>query len=183
MERRASGGTEYAARCALAYPGLYNGGSLMRMTAFIDNEREVMKKLRELSDGALRSRVYRAMEEAGEQVAVEARIRAPRRTGALASSIKTFGNEKALTVKVYVGYPHTVKAPATPEEGPKKPKKRAKKRAKKRREYYAMAVEYGTKHVRAQPFLFPALEAKARMIAESIDAAIEGALNDTVGSV
>jgi HK97 gp10 family phage protein len=145
----------------------------MRITGYIDNEREVMRQLRNLNDGVLRDKVYRAMEEAGEQIAAEARMRAPKRTGKLALSIKIFGNKKALTVKVYAGYPDTGR----------NRKKRTQKQKAGSREYYAMAMEYGTKHVKAQPFLMPAGEAKSQQIMEDITKATESALNDTVGSV
>jgi HK97 gp10 family phage protein len=145
----------------------------MRITGHIDNEREVMNQLRNLADGVLRDRVYRALEEGGEQVAIEAMIRAPKRTGALAMSIKTKGNPKTLGVKVFADYPDTGRVRKT----------KTKKQKAGSREYYAIAVEYGTKHVRAQPFLMPAGEAKAKEIMESVKEAMEVALNDTVGTV
>jgi HK97 gp10 family phage protein len=145
----------------------------MRITGYIDNEREVMNKLRDLKDGVLRERVYRAMEEAGEQIAIEAMMRAPNRTGALAMSIKSKGSLKSMSVKVFADYPNTGRVRKT----------KTKKQAAGSREYYAVAMEYGTKHVRAQPFLMPAGEAKAQQTLESIERAMEGALNDTVGSV
>ena len=130
----------------------------MMILAHVDNEREELRRLRNLSEGVLRDKVYKAIESGAEKVAAEARLRAPKLTGALEASIKTRGSKRALNATVYADYPKTHK----------RRKKKTRKQAAGSRVYYALAMEYGTRHVSARPFLVPALEAKSKEIFEEI---------------
>ncbi|MDR1943973.1 MAG: hypothetical protein LBQ19_04040 [Synergistaceae bacterium] len=145
----------------------------MLIFARLENDKEVLNQLRELREGALRERVFAAIKSGAEKIAIDAILRAPVLTGALAGSIKTSSSRKALSAKIYADYP---------DNGRVRKTKTSKQKAGSR-EYYAMAVEYGTKRVRAQPFLMPAAQAKAAEVVEGIEKAMEDALNDTVGSV
>jgi HK97 gp10 family phage protein len=146
---------------------------MINIRGYIDNEREVMRQLRNLEDGVLKDRVHEALVKGAESVAVEAMRRVPIRTGALLRSIKTRSSKKNLTAIVYADYP---------DSGAVRRSRTRHQRAGSR-VYYAVAIEYGTKHIAAHPFLNPALEVKAPEILGSIDEAMEGALNATVGAV
>ena len=52
-------------------------------------------------------------------------------------------------------------------------KTKTKKQAAGSKEYYAFALEYGTHKMAAQPFLHPALEAKAQRVQEIIAEELE----------
>lgn len=143
----------------------------MRIFGYVENEKEVLRKLRELEDGVLREKVFGALQRGGEAVAEEARARVVVDTGRLKESIKVKSHSRTLSVKVEADYPKNARL--------RKRKTRKQKAGSK--EYYAMAVEYGTRHVSARPFLMPAGEAKARMITDEVEKALEEALND-VGS-
>lgn len=88
------------------------------------------------------------LEKTGEEIRDEAKRLAPVRTGALRESIKkrVWRRNGRTTVKVLADYPKTGRYRKT----------KTRKQAAGSREYYAFAVEYGTKHVEAQPFLMPA---------------------------
>lgn len=88
------------------------------------------------------------LEKTGEEIRDEAKRLAPVRTGALRESIKkrVWRRNGRTTVKVLADYPKTGRYR----------KAKTRKQAAGSREYYAFAVEYGTKHVEAQPFLMPA---------------------------
>ncbi len=143
----------------------------MRIFGYVENEKEVLRKLRELEDGVLREKVFGALQRGGEAVAEEARARVVVDTGRLKESIKVKSHSRTLSVKVEADYPKNTRL--------RKRKTRKQKAGSK--EYYAMAVEYGTRHVSARPFLMPAGEAKARMITDEVEKALEEALHD-VGS-
>jgi hypothetical protein len=145
----------------------------MLIVGNIENEREILRRLRDLSDGALRDKLYGAVERGAAKVAVEAMLRSPKRTGALAVSIVTRGSKKTLSARVYADYPDTGRTRRSTTG----------KQAAGSREYYAMAMEYGTKRVRARPFLVPALEAKSAEILEDTNRAMEEALNDSGGHI
>jgi hypothetical protein len=134
------------------------------------NEKETLKKLRDLSEGVLRDKVYDALMIGADHVLAEAIVRVPFRTGALTNSLKMKGSKKTLSFSVFADYPNTgvVRKTTTSKQKAGSP------------EYYAVVVEYGSrKHVPAQPFLIPALEAKAKEILERIDRAKEEALNES----
>jgi len=140
------------------------------ITAFLDNEKEVLKQLRELPEEALQKRVFKVFQDGGQEVKQEAKLRASVRTGALKDSIKVKGSLKTLSVTVYPDYPDTGRFR----------KSNTKKQKAGAREYYAFAIEYGTrKGVKARPFLFPAAEAKEHSITEKVNEAMEAALHDT----
>lgn len=88
------------------------------------------------------------LEKTGEEIRDEAKRLAPVRTGALRESIKkkAWRRNGRTTVKVLADYPKTGRYRKT----------KTRKQAAGSREYYAFAVEYGTKHAKAQPFLMPA---------------------------
>lgn len=141
----------------------------MRIFGYVENEREVLRQLRELEDGVLREKVFGALQRGGEAVAAEARARVVVNTGRLKESIKVKGSKKTLSMKVEADYPKNAYTH----------KKKTKKQKAGSREYYAMAVEYGTRHVSARPFLMPAGEAKAQEITADVEKSMEEALHDT----
>ena len=145
----------------------------MKIVGYLDNDKKALRQLRELREGVLRDRVFEALEQGAQQVAEEAAFRAPKRTGALAKSIKMRANKKSMTARVYADYPNTGRTRKT----------KTRKQKAGAREYYAMAMEYGTRRVKAQPFLMPAGEAKAKAVMEGIENAMEDALHDTGSTV
>lgn len=146
----------------------------MKITCDMYYQKEALRQLRQLEDGVLRDRVFGAMQKGAERVEMEARSRVTVETGALRQSIKkTNGDKKNLTISVVADYPNTGRT--------RKTKTRKQKAGSK--EYYAMAVEYGTRHMQAQPFLMPAGEAKAKELGGDLETAMEDALHDTGSSV
>jgi len=141
------------------------------INARLENGQTVIEKLRELADGEIKARVYKTLLQGSEIVAAEARRRAPvgtrpsRKgvsTGRLRRSIKTFSNandKKRAIVRIAADYPE--------QAGIRKSKTR--KQAAGSKEYYAFAVEYGTRKMSAQPFLNPALEAKSSEVTKSAE--------------
>ncbi|MDO4952398.1 MAG: HK97 gp10 family phage protein [Synergistaceae bacterium] len=131
-------------------------------------DRVVIEELRRLQDGVLADKIGGAVKKAAELIKDEAQKRVPVRTGALKNSIKAKMTAK-LRGKVFCDYPNTGRLRKT----------KTKKQAAGSKEYYAFAVEYGTRHVVEQPFLKPAAEAKAMEAADLImDAMKEAVPND-----
>ena len=133
----------------------------------LENEKRVIEQLRHLADGEVHDRVYEAIKRGAEVVAEEARMRAPvgtrppRKgvlTGRLRRSIKVKETKKKESIYVEADYP----------ENAGRRVRKTKKQAAGSKEYYAFAVEYGTRHMSAQPFLHPALEAKAGQVQEIV---------------
>lgn len=151
--------------------------------AQLENEQKILNELKKLEDGVVKECINEAMIRGGELVAQEARIRAPvgtrppRKgvaTGRLRKSIKVVRQvikRKKSEVGVYVeaDYPENAKIRKT----------RRKKTKAGYKEYYAFALEYGTHKMGAQPFLNPALEAKAKAVQEEISNALNELCRET----
>lgn len=118
-----------------------------------------------LPDGELRHAFFEAMSKGGHLIRDEAERRAPKREGFLKASIVVWESEKWMSVKVIADYPATGRV--------RKAKKRKKRRPDANRDYYAMAVEYGTRKDKAQPFFFPAVEAKKGQVCRMVQSAME----------
>ena len=113
----------------------------------------ISKKLKKLYSFEVDERFFKALKRGGRVVRNEAKARAiigtrePYQgagTGRLKKSIRVKTYAKKLFVRVQAWYP----------KNPRVWKKSGRK------EYYAFAVEYGTRHQSKKPFLHPALEAK-----------------------
>jgi HK97 gp10 family phage protein len=128
-------------------------------TTRIVNKREILEKLKTLRKKTIRNKAYGALRTVADHVLAEAITRAPFKTGALVNSLKIRGNKKNLTMSVYADYPNTgvVRKTTTRKQKAGSP------------EYYAVVLEYGSKHIRAHPYLMPALESKSREIEEYIE--------------
>lgn len=136
--------------------------------ARLEGAQDVMRALQNFSDEALRERLMEAVKAGAEVVAEDARARAPVRTGRLKASIKTRVPKKGLTAKVEADYP----------AGGKVRKTSTKKQKAGSREYYAFAVEYGTRKMPAQPFMAPALAAKAPQVMMRMETALKEACRE-----
>lgn len=109
------------------------------------------------------------LEKTGEEIRDEAKRRAPVRTDALRESIKkkAWRRNGRTTVKVLADYPKTGRYR----------KAKTRKQAAGSREYYAFAVEYGTKHVEAQPFLMPAARKAENRLEQRVSSNMDIVLN------
>ncbi|MDY2649153.1 MAG: HK97-gp10 family putative phage morphogenesis protein [Pyramidobacter porci] len=109
------------------------------------------------------------LEKTGEEIRDEAKRLAPVRTGALRESIKkrVWRRNGRTTVKVLADYPKTGRYR----------KAKTRKQAAGSREYYAFAVEYGTKHVEAQPFLMPAARKAENGLEQRVSSNMDIVLN------
>ena len=141
----------------------------------LENEQRVLSTLREMSESKLKDRVYDAIVQGGEAVAAEARRRAPVDTGRLRDSIMVKAKKHAKNLGV------TVEADYPANAGTRKSKTR--KQAAGAKEYYAFALEYGTRHMEARPFLHPALAAKAEEVQAGVGKALEELCRDANKSV
>ena len=135
----------------------------------LEGEQETLKILRKVSKELINAKLVEALKAGGELIKEEAMRRAPVgsrpprrgvRTGRLKRSIQIYTGfnekkwEKNKRIQVEAWYP----------ENAIKYKNGAKHRAAGAFEYYAFAVEHGTKFRGAQPFLEPAMKAKRRYI-------------------
>lgn len=136
--------------------------------ARLEGVQDVMRALQGFSDETLQERLREAIKAGAEIVAEDAKARAPVRTGRLRDSIKTRVPKKGLTAKVEADYP----------AGGKVRKTSTKKQKAGSREYYAFAVEYGTRKMPAQPFMAPALAAKASQVMQKMESALEEACRE-----
>lgn len=144
----------------------------------LQGAREVIESLKAFEDGTLKDRVFDAIKSGAEVVADDARARAPMGTreprkgagvGRLKASIKVTATKKRfISAKVEADYPRNA--------GTRKSKTR--KQAAGSKEYYAFAVEYGTRKMAAQPFLAPALAAKGGQVFEKVERAMEEACRE-----
>lgn len=139
----------------------------------LEGAQDVIRALQNLGDEAIQGRLREAIKTGAEIVAEDAKGRVPVRTGRLKASIKTRIPKKGLTAKVEADYP----------AGGKVRKTRTKKQKAGSREYYAFAVEYGTRKMAAQPFMAPALAAKAPRVMQKIEAALEEACREAQRSI
>jgi len=133
----------------------------------VDGTDELVSKLRDIVDEDLHREVGKALDTAGDILVDEAKRRVPVRTGVLRDSIKKRVSKKYLHAKVECDYPKTGRVR----------KKASAKQVAGAPEYYAFAVEYGTRKDPEQPFLHPAREAKENeivdMIGEAVGKAVE----------
>lgn len=118
------------------------------MTVKIIGSDKLIRALKQFP-GKLNDEMAQQLEKAGDEILDEAKRLAPVRTGALRDSIKRRSRRRGMktTVRVFCDYPKTGKRHKTS----------TKKQVKGKRDYYAFAVEYGTKHMQAQPFFMPAV--------------------------
>lgn len=113
------------------------------VTVKITGEEELLRKLKALEDVALGSMLTEAVSAAAQLVVVEAKARAPVRTGNLREAIEA-------------GEPKRVGFRVTAPIGPGK------------KGWYGLFVEVGTKLAAAHPFLRPALDGKRKEIKQTI---------------
>lgn len=135
----------------------------------LEGDRRLLDELKKLEDGEVRERVLEAMERGGEIVAEEARMRAPVGTRPPRKGVATGRLKRSIVVRKLRSkkYANVLIEADYPENAGRR-KTKTKKQAAGSKEYYAFAVEYGTHKMAAQPFLHPALEAKAQRVQEII---------------
>ena len=141
----------------------------MRIEAQLEGADEVIKKLRELSQTKIKKRVKKAVADGADLVRDEAKRLVPVDTGRLRESIIARTARRGISGVVIADYP--------PDAGTRKSKTR--KQAAGSTEYYAFAVEYGTRTMPAQPFMRPAMLNKREEVGRLIENALEEAANDT----
>lgn len=134
------------------------------MPVSVYGDKEIIKELQNLKDGLLDEKLHDAIQVGTALIWAEARQRVPIDTGALKQSIKT--KVKKLTGTVYCDYPNTGRFRKT----------KTKKQAAGAKEYYAFAVEFGTKNMKEQPFLIPAAEARSPEIEQEMQKAMKEAI-------
>lgn len=109
------------------------------------------------------------LEKTGEEIRDEAKRLAPVRTGALRESIKkrAWRRNGRTTVKVLADYPKTGRYR----------KAKTRKQAAGSEEYYAFAVEFGTKNQQERPFLRPAANKVEEGLGNKVSHQMELVLN------
>lgn len=136
------------------------------------NVEKALRELAELGMGRiLAAEVSRAVSVQADRIREGAERRAPVVTGALKASIRKKFRKGSLWAKVEADYPKT---------GRQRKRKTCKQKTGSR-EYYAFAVEFGTKRSRARPFLMPAAEAEVSRGVAEVEAAMERVLNRAHG--
>ena len=140
----------------------------MRIEASLEGAEEVMQKLRELSKTTVQKKVKKAVADGADMVRDEAKRLVPTDTGRLRDSIIARTAKRGISGIVIADYPK--------DAGVRKSKTR--KQAEGAKEYYAFAVEYGTRHMAAQPFMRPAMLNKREEVGKLIEGALEEAAND-----
>lgn len=135
----------------------------MLKTIAIDGEKETLAELRKAAAGGFRKAVEAAIDDSLEIIADEARRLVPVRTGRLKRSIKTKRRKNGLSGDIYCDYPQ-------PQD--------KKKTRKGKKEYYAFAVEKGSKkrNMKPQPFLFPAVDNTQKKVEERMMKVLEEAM-------
>lgn len=137
----------------------------------VEDTTGIKKKLKRLYSFEVDERMFKALKRGGRIVRAEAKARAvvgsrePYKgagTRRLKKSLRVRTSSKKQTVKVQAWYP---KNPRVWEKS-------------QRKEYYAFAIEYGTRKQTAKPFLHPALEAKKNEIEKIIQKEFEDLIND-----
>lgn len=135
---------------------------------------KLYKKFERLQRKELREKTYERLWKLTDMVMQEAKRRAPVKTGALRDSItarswrKSRNNPNKMRGVVYADYPKTGRVT----------KRRTQKQAAGARVYYAFAVEYGTRHSPARPFMRPALASKAQLIEREMDEMLKEAVTN-----
>ena len=120
----------------------------MAIYAKVEGIEEILKDLRQM-EGEARQCVVDVLREETKPVVEDARSRAPKDTGAMARGIKRSISKKKLEARISAG--GMVGGVDT---------------------YYAQFVEFGTKHMPAQPFLFPACRAHEERIGDALSRAM-----------
>ena len=137
----------------------------------LEGAQETIDRLNKFGAEIAQEKLREAVKEGAEIVAEDARARAPTGTreprkgagtGRLKASIKATLAKKGILAKVEADYPRNA---GTRKSTTKKQKAGSK-------EYYAFAVEYGTRKMPAQPFLAPALAAKAPQVWQRMERAM-----------
>lgn len=143
----------------------------------LEGAQEVVRALQNFGDTIIQEKLREAVKSGAEVVAEDARTRAPMGTreprkgagtGRLKASIKVKLAKKGISAKVEADYPRNAA----------RRKNKTKKQKAGSREYYAFAVEYGTRKMAAQPFMAPALAAKAPQIYDKMRSAMEEACRE-----
>ena len=122
------------------------------INVYVQRTKELMADLRK-AGGEVQEEARKVLDEMSARIADDARSRVPVDTGALRSSIKKSVSRKKLEAAVWAGG----KAGGTDT-------------------YYAVFVEFGTKNVPAQPFIFPAGRAHEQETEERLTAVMYEAL-------
>lgn len=150
--------------------------------ARLEGAQEVINALTKLGEQGIQEKVKEGMKAGAELIAEDARSRAPigtreprkgAGTGRLKASIKVKMAKKGISAVVEADYPRNA--------GRRKNKTR--KQAAGSKEYYAFAVEYGTRKMEAQPFMAPAVAAKAQVAIDKMAQAMEEACREACRTV
>lgn len=120
----------------------------MAIYSKVEGIEDILKELRQV-EGEARQRVYEVLRDETNPVVEDARGRAPKDTGAMARGIKRSVSKQTLEARISAG--GMVGGVDT---------------------YYAQFVEFGTKHMPAQPFLFPACRAHEERIGDALSRAM-----------
>lgn len=148
----------------------------------LEGAQEVIDALTKLGEEIIQEKVREAVKSGAEVVAEDARARAPMGTreprkgagvGRLKASIKVKMPKRGISAKVEADYPRNA--------GTRKSKTKKQKAGSK--EYYAFAVEYGTRKMKAQPFMAPAAAAKAPQVFDKMRRAMEEACREAQRTV
>lgn len=148
----------------------------------LEGSQEVIDRLNKFGADIVQEKLREAVKSGAEVVAEDARTRAPigtreprkgAGTGRLKASIKVKLAKKGISAKVEADYPRNA---GTRKSNTKKQKAGSK-------EYYAFAVEYGTRKMAAQPFMGPALAAKAPQVYDKMSRAMEEACREACRTV
>lgn len=143
----------------------------------LEGSQEVIDRLNKFGADIVQEKMREAVKAGADVVAEDARTRAPMGTreprkgagtGRLKASIKVTMAKKSISAFVEADYPRNA--------GRRKNKTR--KQAAGSKEYYAFAVEYGTRKMAAQPFMAPALAAKAPQVWQMMERAMEEACRE-----
>ncbi|WP_158096043.1 HK97-gp10 family putative phage morphogenesis protein [Cloacibacillus sp. An23] len=134
---------------------------------------KLQKKFERLQRKELREKTYERLRKLTDIVMEDAKRRAPVKTGALRDSVtaRTWKRSRSYNKMrgvVYADYPKTGRVT----------KSKTKKQAAGAPVYYAFAVEYGTRHVKARPFLRPALASKAQLIEREMNEMLKEAVTN-----
>ena len=148
----------------------------------LEGAQDVIRALQDFGDEIVQEKMREAVKAGAEVVAEDARTRAPMGTreprkgagvGRLKASIKVRMPKRGISAKVEADYPRNA---GTRKSTTKKQKAGSK-------EYYAFEVEYGTRKMAAQPFMGPALAAKAPQVYDKMSRAMEEACREAQRSV
>ncbi|MBQ8129390.1 MAG: HK97 gp10 family phage protein [Pyramidobacter sp.] len=152
------------------------------MSVQIVNSTRILRALKECPQ-VMEKVIAEELDKTAELIVAEAKRLAPKSKpedgpptvyhGALKDSIKkteTTAQNGRIRVKVFADYPD--------RSGRMRHKTKTKKQSTKGRVYYAFAVEYGTKHMKARPFLKPAArkyggDELAKRITSNMDLVLE----------